>query len=205
LTSILRQNAIAYPKAIGTLYHPVFNGALSQGATLWLGREPSRSYLMALDREQRSLFNLALICPSIELTSSREQSVVLNHDQRGAGFTLLEALVALTILTGTMASLTTLVAVSRRAEAEADADLSATLHAQNILVRIGRDLPLEAGAQSGILEDGLVWSVLITPYRVEGSNRSESEADLFQVRVSLKRRIPEPTLIDVVSLRKPPG
>jgi type II secretory pathway pseudopilin PulG len=123
-------------------------------------------------------------------------------DQHRAGFTLLEALVALTILAGTTASLMMLIATNRRAQADADADLSVALHARTILARIGRDLPLEVGSQSGTFEDGRAWSILVVPFKPEsGSTRAPNPA-LLQVRVSMQQRVSGPLLVEVVTLKR---
>jgi len=123
-------------------------------------------------------------------------------DKCHAGFTLLEALVALILLTGVTASLMTLIAINRRAQSDAEADLSAALQARTILARIGRDLPLEAGTQSGVLEDGHIWSALVTPFELEDGVATAANTALFQVRVNLKRGISGPSLIEVVSLKR---
>ncbi len=123
-------------------------------------------------------------------------------DERRAGFTLLEALVALTILTAATASLMMLIATNRRAQSDAQDDLSAALHVRTILARIGRDLPLEAGTQSGAFEDGYVWSVLITPFKDESGSPLATNTALFQVRLHLKRDQSGPSLIEAFSLKR---
>ena len=123
-------------------------------------------------------------------------------DKGRTGFTLLEALVALTLLTGVTASLMTLIATNRRAQGDAEADLLAALQARTILARIGRDLPLEVGTQSGALEDGYIWSVLVTPFEPEGGVATAANTALFQVRVNVKRGTSGPSLIEVVSLKR---
>ncbi|KAB0264673.1 PulJ/GspJ family protein [Microvirga brassicacearum] len=122
-------------------------------------------------------------------------------DERRAGFTLLEALVALTILAGTTASLMMLIATNRRAQADADADLSVALHARTLLARIGRDLPLEIGTISGTFEDGRTWSILATPF---GPEPATPNSTLLQVKVRLQRMVSKPSLIEVVTLKRTP-
>jgi prepilin-type N-terminal cleavage/methylation domain-containing protein len=123
-------------------------------------------------------------------------------DERRAGFTLLESLVALTILTDTMAVLMMLIASNRRAQADADGDLSAALHARTVLARIGRDLPLEVGTQSGTFEDGRTWSVLVAPFRTETASTIATNAPLFQVRIRLQQGVSGPLLVEVVTLKR---
>ncbi len=118
-----------------------------------------------------------------------------------AGFTLLEALVALTILTGTTASIMTLIATNRRAQTYADADLSATLHVRSLLARIGRDLPLEIGTQSGTFDDGQTWSVLITPFK-DAEAPSEPKLPLLEVHVRLPQSASRQSPVEVFTLRR---
>lgn len=119
-----------------------------------------------------------------------------------AGFTLLEALIALTILSGTTATVMMLIATNRQAQAHAEADLSATLNARTLLTRLGRDLPLEIGTRSGILEDGQAWTVQITPYRPEIMGEAVQKPALLQIRISLRdRRVPSST-VDVFTLKE---
>lgn len=123
-------------------------------------------------------------------------------DERHAGFTLLEALVALTILASAMASLMMLIATNRRAQADADADLAAALHARTILARIGRDLPLEVGTQSGTFEDGRAWSILITPFKLESGPTTAPNPALLQVKVRLQRGASGPSFVEFVTLKR---
>lgn len=122
-------------------------------------------------------------------------------DERRAGFTLLETLVALTILAGATASLMMLIATNRRAQADADADLSVALHARTLLARIGRDLPLQIGTVSGTFEDGRTWSILVTPF---GPEPAAPNSTLLQVKVRLQRMVSKPSLIEVVTLKRTP-
>ncbi|HEV2563904.1 MAG TPA: type II secretion system protein [Microvirga sp.] len=125
-------------------------------------------------------------------------------DRNRAGFTLLEALVALAILTGTTASLMVLIATNGRAQAQADADVSAALHARTLLARIGRDLPLAEGGQSGALDSGDRWSVLITPFAIERGAATVARPGLFQVVIRLERRASGSLPVEVVSLKRAP-
>jgi prepilin-type N-terminal cleavage/methylation domain-containing protein len=80
----------------------------------------------------------------------------------GAGFTLLEVLVALVILGLALAFLTGTISDSLgRAERTEREDRAAIL-ADGILARLGRDLPLQTGIRLG--RDGeLFWRLVITP------------------------------------------
>lgn len=123
-------------------------------------------------------------------------------DTRRGGFTLLEALVGLTILTGATASLMMLIATNRRAQAEANADISAAINARTVLARIGRDIPPEVGTHSGVLEDGRIWSILITPFMLKDRHAAAKGSPLLQVKVRLQPAVREGASIEVVSLRR---
>jgi general secretion pathway protein I len=119
---------------------------------------------------------------------------------RCAGFTLLEALVALAILSGVTASIMTLIGLGRRAQPGVDADLGGALHARSLLARLGRDLPLEAGTRSGTLDDGTAWTVLITPFWDDAAPQWQRAA-MLQVHLRLRSGKPERS-VDVVTLRR---
>ncbi|MGO4571641.1 PulJ/GspJ family protein [Microvirga sp. 2TAF3] len=127
---------------------------------------------------------------------------MLNAERLRAGFTLLEALVALTILAGVTASVMTLIATNRRAQAHADADLSAALHVRTLLARVGRDLPLEVGTQSGTFEDGQTWSIFISSFKPDGGFENRQRSPLLQVHVRLQHGLLRQSLVDVFTLRK---
>jgi general secretion pathway protein I len=123
-------------------------------------------------------------------------------DARAAGFTLLEALVALAILSGVIASVMTLIGLNRRAQAEAETDLAAALHARTLLARIGRDLPLETGTQSGTFDDGTAWSVLVRPFRDDAAVPAGRRTTMFQIQLRLQRGRSASSAVDVVTLRR---
>lgn len=123
-----------------------------------------------------------------------------NEDAR-AGFTLLEALVALAILAGTVGSVMTIIATNRAAQARADLDYAAALHVRTILARIGRDMPLEAGMQSGVFEDGQTWSVRIEPYNEDGLS-GRAQGQLFYVSVRLQGSGPFGSSTNISTLKR---
>jgi len=125
-------------------------------------------------------------------------------DGRQAGFTLLEALIALTILAGATAALMMLIATNRRAQAEAHADISAAIEARTILARIGRDLPLKVGTLSGVFGDGGSWSVQVTPFTPADGYMTATNPALLQVQVRLMPAMRKTISIEVVSLKRMP-
>jgi type II secretory pathway pseudopilin PulG len=116
------------------------------------------------------------------------------------GFTLLEALVALSILAGSSASLVSLVAASARAQAAAELDASGALLAENLLARLGRDMPLETGLQSGISPAGLRWTLSVAPFAYAPA--ADRTSALFLVRVQIRPDKAVQPIIDVRTLRR---
>lgn len=80
---------------------------------------------------------------------------------RVAGFTLLEVLIALAILSVALGALyqTFSTSLTHQATAVREAEQSAT--AQSILARVGGDLPIEPGERSGRV-DGVTWRLTMT-------------------------------------------
>ena len=91
----------------------------------------------------------------------------MRSDHR-SGFTLLEALVSLFILTGTVSAVLMHFASSRRA-IKHSMDLTEALNeAEALIYRIGVDLPLQEGRWSGHTKTGFSWDITIQPYRTNG-------------------------------------
>jgi prepilin-type N-terminal cleavage/methylation domain-containing protein len=83
---------------------------------------------------------------------------------REGGFTLLETLVALTILAGAAATLFALIASGRRIQGTAEADTAVALDLRSLLARVGRDIRAVPGTQSGRTSSGQAWSVTVAPF-----------------------------------------
>jgi type II secretory pathway pseudopilin PulG len=99
------------------------------------------------------------------------------------GFTVLEALVALVILTGTTAAVLGIIAANRSAQAKAGAKLANALAAQSLLERVGLDIPLRLGAAGGILDDGRAYSIEVTAFTDDHEPPAPRARPLFDVRV----------------------
>jgi general secretion pathway protein I len=80
------------------------------------------------------------------------------------GFTLIEVIVAFTIMALALAALLQSFATGLRNLGMAESYTGAALRARSKLAEIGQILPLEAGEQSGELDDGFQWHALIEPY-----------------------------------------
>jgi general secretion pathway protein I len=104
-------------------------------------------------------------------------------DAEKGGFAVLEALVALAILTGTAAAVFSILSASRIAQARAEENVRMIIHAQSLLARVGLDIPLQAGHVTGSFDDGQRWLVEITPFSDERYPRQPGAKQLFDVRV----------------------
>ncbi|WP_445504887.1 PulJ/GspJ family protein [Microvirga sp. G4-2] len=100
-----------------------------------------------------------------------------------SGFTVLEALVALAILTGVTASILLLLSSLRAAQLNSRLRLASTLQAQALLNRVGRDIPLESGIRTGTFMDGRKWSIAIQPFGSDVAFERTRSHVLYDVRV----------------------
>ena len=85
-----------------------------------------------------------------------------------SGFTLLEALVSLCIMTGTVSAVMIHFASSRRAMKHSIELTQAINEAETLVHRVGIDLPLQEGSWSGYTETGFIWDITILPYKSNG-------------------------------------
>jgi len=80
------------------------------------------------------------------------------------GFTLVEALVSLAILTLALVALVQIFAVGFRGVRMSELDAAALQLATSQLARAGTETPLAAGRQQGTTSGGLEWNVAIEAY-----------------------------------------
>jgi general secretion pathway protein I len=80
-----------------------------------------------------------------------------------AGFTLIEIIIALAILAVALGTLFQAFSGGLRATAVVGRQAATVMLAQSLLDRIGQDIPLTAGEQAGVSEDGLRWSIVMVP------------------------------------------
>ncbi len=85
------------------------------------------------------------------------------------GFTLLEVLVAFTVLAISLGVLFEIFSTGMRASRSAEEYTRATLLAESKLAAIGIEGALEEGETTGAFGDGYNWRVAIRPYRLDGS------------------------------------
>ncbi len=116
----------------------------------------------------------------------------------GRGFTLLEALIAFTILAVALAALLLAFGAGVGGLARAEAYGAAALHARSKLEEVGRALPVELGIREGEFDDGYRWRVDIGTYD-GGEPDTSTKAFLYTVNVSVGRD--EAPLVTLRTLR----
>jgi len=103
-------------------------------------------------------------------------------DRRGAGgFTLLEVLVAFTILAMMLTVLLRIFSDGFRGMSAAEAHATAALHAQAALAGVGSEIPLAVGEWAGEYGDGFRWEVSIEPYQEPALTLSQRSFRLYRV------------------------
>ena len=106
--------------------------------------------------------------------------------KRQRGFTLIEIIVALAILAVALGALFQSFSTGLRVTAATDRQAAAVMLAQSLLDRIGQDIPLAAGEQAGVADDGLRWSVTIVPSPlIAPDRRADSPLLPFDVVVTV--------------------
>jgi general secretion pathway protein I len=85
-----------------------------------------------------------------------------------AGFTLLEVVIALMILGLSIGVLFQTLSTSLGRLADAKGEALAVSVAQSVLARVGADIPLKTGTQTGTYGEDIRWHVNIEPYVHDG-------------------------------------
>lgn len=112
---------------------------------------------------------------------------------RDDGFTLLEALVGLVIISATFVALHQGLSIGWRGISAADRERVALDIARRELAEVGVTTPLEAGTRTGREPGGLSWQIVITPH-IGGEGRSLSpsrpgdQPTPFRIDVSISWR-----------------
>lgn len=91
---------------------------------------------------------------------------------REAGFTLVEVLVALTILAIALSVLLHVLSESLHRTRESQNETAASAFAQSLLADAGRSLPLRVGDTAGQIPGGFTWRLNVAPYGNETDRKA---------------------------------
>lgn len=108
--------------------------------------------------------------------------------RRRGGFTLLEVLIAFTILAVALVALLRAFSSGLRGLDAAEAGATALQHARSKIEEVGTVIPLEAGEYGGEFEDGTRWSIVIRPHETGTGAAVETMALVpYEVEVTASR------------------
>lgn len=104
------------------------------------------------------------------------------------GFTLVEVLVAFTILALTLVVLLQLFGGGLRAVSASERHLMATMLARSVLAGIGTETPILAGEKTDDIGDGYRWTMRIAQSRTIASIKEGSQLHVpYEVQVAISR------------------
>lgn len=103
------------------------------------------------------------------------RSPSLSETRATRGFTLIEVVVALVILTVALGALMQLFQTGMRSSQIAEDRVLETLLAQSRLAAVGVENPLEPGEFGGEIDERFRWSALIEPYQDEFTAEPDEE------------------------------
>jgi general secretion pathway protein I len=108
------------------------------------------------------------------------------RSERAGGFTLLEVIIAFTILALALGTLLQAFTTGLRSLNAAEAYAMAVMHAKSKLEEVGRIVPVEEGAEAGEFEDGYRWVVAISPFEApEDADWDQLDMAPFNVTVTV--------------------
>lgn len=103
------------------------------------------------------------------------------------GFSLLETLVALAILTVSLSVILGVFSTAMHAAAQADAITRATRAGESLLARLGTEIPLQEGVSRSNPDAAYQWRITVTPYQPEdGSQTWQAQLHAYWVEVEVR-------------------
>lgn len=108
--------------------------------------------------------------------------------RREDGFTLIETLVAIVVLSLALVALFEGLALGWRGTRAAQMEMAALQLAKSRLVAAGVETPLRDGHWSGTTSDGLTWAVTAARYSLSGQNVNSSVPPAYRVTVEVAWR-----------------
>lgn len=98
---------------------------------------------------------------------------------RQTGYSFIEVLTAIVILSFAVAAVLPVFSNSLRAAKTVEARTLARLHLESLLSEVGVSKPLAPGDYAGAFDDGMAWEIIITPQRMM------QDATLFHIAASV--------------------
>jgi general secretion pathway protein I len=95
--------------------------------------------------------------------------------RRSGGFTLVEVLVALSILVIALGVLLKIIAISLDRTREVRDETVASSLLQSLLVQAGTSVPLTQGDSGGVFANGFIWHLHVEPYGSDNDRQAWSE------------------------------
>jgi type II secretory pathway pseudopilin PulG len=138
-------------------------------------------------RAPNSYWSVEIIGQLKELNGSQGGFVMDHPDQSQGGFTVLEALISLTILAMTTAGILSIFAMIHFFQDRSEDRLMNAIQARSLLDRAGLDIQLEPGTKSGVLADGRVWSLETTSLQDADWQQVQHSLPLYDVRVHVSK------------------
>lgn len=109
------------------------------------------------------------------------------------GFSLLETLVALVILSVSMGAILGIFSTALRSASEADDITRATRIGESLLAQLGSDIPLHDGISHGTYPPGYRWQINVVPYAAGSIAPSwQTPLQAYWVEIEVRRDAAEP-------------
>lgn len=124
--------------------------------------------------------------------------------RRSGGFTLLEVIIAFTILAVAMTALLQAFSSGLRGLGSASASTAAVLHARSKIDEMGAAIPLDPGEQDGTFEDGYQWVAVIREHQAVPAAELDY-AGMVPYEVEVTVSAPDGASVRLTTLRLAPA